>query len=324
MPLKVLLSTLALCCLFPLPAREKIRIVFYNTENLFDCYDNEEKEDEEFLPSSLRRWSASRWRQKTEQIARCIASLGEWEAPALVGLCEVENKNTLDQLVYRSSLRSQNYRYVLTDGPDVRGINVALLYQPDLFQLIGWTTYPISLPPSERPTRDILHATGTTAPTDTLDLLICHLPSKRSTASSENRCIALRTLQQKADSILSHRLEPHLLIMGDFNTHCTDPMLSTDFTDQEKRYKSLLSPNSKSIGSYKFNGMWEVIDHFYLNRDWYDRQSPAPPEGKIYQPDFLLEKDKKYGGVKPFRSWNGKRFQKGFSDHLPIYVDLYE
>lgn len=304
------------------PAQEKrLRIAFYNVENLFDCSKESGKEDDEFLPTSLRRWTIRRWNYKNEQLARSIASLGEWETPAVIGLCEVENATVLRQLTRYSSLKSHNYRYIITESPDIRGINVAILYNPRLFSVIGQQCFRIELPPQERPTRDILHVTGITSVCDTVDLFVCHLPSKLRHTAGENRRLVLQTLRRKADSTALIRTNPHIVIMGDFNTHYTDRALKKELTDSGK-YIFPFNQISRNEGSYKFNGKWELIDHFYLNAQWYNAYSTNPPCAVIHSPRFLLEKDRKYGGLKPFRTWNGKRYQGGFSDHLPIYLDI--
>ncbi len=317
-----------LCLLFisfSSSAQEKenvLRIAFYNVENLFDYQNNPDKEDDEFLPSSIRRWTPKRFRHKQEQIARSIASIGEWNIPDLIGLCEIENKNVISFLTNISSLRSYGYRYLITESKDVRGINVALLYQPERFQVINHNCYSPILPPGERPTRDILHVTGLTTTFDTIDVFVCHLPSRLNSTASVNREITLTLLRNKCDSLISRRVNPHIFIMGDFNTSPKDPMISKEFTQQEEIVKFLFSSLTTKEGSYKYNGNWELIDHFYINQGWSNSGELLPPKARIHQTDFLLEKDKKYGGKKPFRTWNGKRYQGGFSDHLPIYVEL--
>ena len=106
------------------------RTMFYNVENLFDTADNPRTEDDEFLPSGVRRWTGKRYSHKLRQIARVITAAGGWDTPAIIGLCEVENDTVISHLLYRTPLRQQHYRYCLSDSRDRRGINVAFLYQP--------------------------------------------------------------------------------------------------------------------------------------------------------------------------------------------------
>ncbi len=157
-------------------------------------------------------------------MARVITAVGEWEPPALVGLCEVENDTVLRDLTRRSPLKELNYRYVMTDSPDLRGIDVALLYQRDLFKLLSFRS--VSIPPLKqfRPTRDLLHVSGLLLTGDTLDVFVCHLPSRSGGAkeSEPYRLHAARILYTEADSILNIRLHPQIIIMGDFNDYPTN------------------------------------------------------------------------------------------------------
>lgn len=145
-------------------------------------------------------------------MARVITAVGEWEPPALVGLCEVENDTVLRDLTRRSPLKELNYRYVMTDSPDLRGIDVALLYQRDLFKLLSFRS--VSIPPLKqfRPTRDLLHVSGLLLTGDTLDVFVCHLPSRSGGAkeSEPYRLHAARILYTEADSILNIRLHHKL------------------------------------------------------------------------------------------------------------------
>lgn len=148
--------------------------------------------------------------------------MGEWTPPALVALCEVENDSVLYDLTHYSVLREVGYRYVMTHSNDERGIDVALLYQRGLFKLLDNHSITIDKPrPSDRPTRDILHVSGMLLNGDTLDILIAHFPSRSGGAkeSEPYRLKAAHRLKQTADSIISLRQYPQLLIMGDFNDY---------------------------------------------------------------------------------------------------------
>ena len=207
-------------------SQEKVpfRIVSWNIENLFDTHHDSLKNDREFLPDAMRHWNYSRYKKKLADIARVITAVGEWNPPALVGLCEVENDTVLRDLTRRSPLKELGYRYVMTSSPDLRGIDVALLYQRDLFKLLS--SRSISIPPfnQHRPTRDLLHVSGLLLTGDTLDVFVCHLPSRSGGAkeSEPYRLHAAQILRTEADSILYKRLHPQVIIMGDFNDYPTN------------------------------------------------------------------------------------------------------
>ena len=172
----------------------------------------------------MRHWNYSRYKKKLVDVARVITAIGEWSPPALVGLCEVENDTVLRDLTRRSPLKELSYRYVMTHSPDLRGIDVALLYQRDLFKLLS--SRSISIPPLKqyRPTRDLLHVSGLLLTGDTLDVFVCHLPSRSGGAkeSESYRLYAAHILRMEVDSIMSIRSLPQVIIMGDFNDYPTN------------------------------------------------------------------------------------------------------
>lgn len=167
-------------CSWNAPAQENIRfrVACWNTENLFDTHHDSLKNDYEFFPNAMRHWNYNRYKKKLSDIARVITAIGEWNAPALIGLCEVENDTVLRDLTHRSPLQELDYRYVMTDSPDLRGIDVALLYQRDLFKLLSSRSISIPVFRQHRPTRDLLHVNGLLLTGDTLDVFVCHLPSR--------------------------------------------------------------------------------------------------------------------------------------------------
>ena len=217
--------------LFPLQAQEEEPVLFqvmsYNVENCFDTADNPDVADEEFLPSGERCWTEGRYYRKLQHIAQVIQSAGGWNTPALVGLCEVENDSVMHHLLTRTSLRQLDYRYCITHGQDRRGINVALLYQRDQFRWLGSEEIEITLPQKERPTRNILHVWGEIQTSDTVDVFVCHMPSRSGgeIASRPKRLLAANRLRACVDSVLSMRTTPQCLIMGDFNDMPEDESL---------------------------------------------------------------------------------------------------
>ncbi len=318
-------------------SQSDFRVMFYNVENLFDTTDNPLKDDDDFLPDGFMRWTPWKYWEKLRNITRVITAVGEMNPPALVGLCEVENDSVLFDLTRRSPLRAQEYEYLITDSPDERGINVALLYQRHQFKLLEWYEYRINLERSgSRPTRNILHAVGELVNGDTIDVLVCHFPS-RSGGQRETepaRVQSAKVLSGKADSILSSRARPHCIIMGDFNdpprSKCLSRVLNARKPDppfRDNRLYNLFFNRSRTgeTGTYKYQGRWEVIDQMIVNGSLLRENNNLHIkdfEGRIFHPDFLLEDDNKYYGRKPFRTSSGPRYLGGFSDHLPIYMDL--
>lgn len=326
--------------LFPLwtPAQQQdFRVMSYNVENLFDTTDNPQKEDNDFLSSGNRHWTNKRYYHKLQQIAKVIIATGEWDTPALVGLCEVENDTVLTHLLHRTPLRLQNYHYCMTHGNDIRGINVALLYQQDKFGYLGNTEYPVRFSRKKhKHTRNILHVWGKVISGDTLDVFVCHFPSRYGgeKESETDRFDAALTLHTICDSLHQIRKHSQILIMGDFN----------DTPENESIRKKLIGeeslPDSSSLtlhniysgyqpvsplGSHKYQGEWSKIDQVIISSSLTDSTAAMhtkPNSFRIYAPPFLLIKDKTWRGERPFRTYYGFKYEGGYSDHLPLLLDF--
>ena len=304
-----------LCLAFPALAQESFRILFWNTENLFDCKDDPKKNDNEFLPDATRRWTYFRYRDKLKNLAKAIIASGNEYVPDLVGLCEVENDSCLYDLTRRSPLKEAGYRYVMTDSPDQRGIDVALLYQRGSFKLLQHQSIRIpSKQQKKAPTRDILHVVGKVVSGDTLDVMVVHYPSRRGgkAKSEPYRLLVAEILKHAVDSVMQVRQNPNVVIMGDFNDGPSSPVMKKLCSDG--RLVNLMQ--GKKEGTYRYRGAWEILDQFLVS------ENVRTKNAEVLQHPFLLEEDEKYGGNKPFRTYNGMRYQGGFSDHLPIILDL--
>ncbi|MDL2213291.1 endonuclease [Bacteroides sp. OttesenSCG-928-D19] len=334
----VLLIPLFLVCSSLCVAQDEspFRVLFYNVENLFDTAKDSLKQDDEFLPQSIRAWSYNRYKKKLNNVARVITAVGEWLPPALVGLCEVENDKVLRDLTRYSALKEHGYRYVMTDSPDSRGIDVALLYQRDLFKLLDYQSIGVELKEKDRTTRDILHVSGLIHTRDTLDVFVVHFPSRSSgqKASEPNRIRAARTLRNAVDSLLSVRAYPQIIVMGDFNDYPSNKSISqvldaqapADSINSHKLYHLLAGKAQKrGYGTYKYQGDWGLLDHLIVSGNLLNPSAPFyTNEGKsaIAQLPFLLIDDEKYGGKRPHRTYYGMKYEGGYSDHLPVYVDF--
>lgn len=305
------------------------QVISYNVENCFDTTDDPNVADEEFLPNGDRHWTNGRYYRKLQHIAQVIQSAGEWNSPALIGLCEVENDSVIHHLLTRTSLRQLNYRYCITHGQDQRGINVALLYQREQFRLFGSEELPIPLPPKERPTRNILHVWGEIQNSDTIDVFVCHMPSRSGgeIASRPKRLLAASRLRSCVDSLLRLRTTPQFLIMGDFNDMPQDESLFQQLRAHVYPTDSTIQPNElynlfyTAEGSYKYKGEWNQLDHLIVNGLLLDNRHTLHLQengNQIYRPDFLLTNDKTWRGKRPLRTYYGYQYEAGYSDHLPL------
>lgn len=293
-------------------AQDSMVFVELNCENLFDCRHDSLKDDYEFLPEGSHHWTPSRYWHHQNNIAQTILSTSQKSIPDLVALCEVENDSVLFDLTHRSLLRNAGYEYVMTNSPDPRGIDVALLYSPLSFRLEN--SYPIRITPLKnmRPTRDILYAVGQTNQGSRLHVFVLHAPSRTGGEMQTRpfRKAVTDRLQQSVDSVFTVEPQANIIIAGDFN----------DYRPPVPRGMIHISASAKgtngALGTYKYQREWGSLDHIFispsLNRN--------PTDCHIADAPFLLTDDKKYGGVKPHRNYLGPKYQRGFSDHLPLVI----
>lgn len=327
--------------------RDTFKVAFWNVENLFDTERDSLKHDEEFQPASIRGWHWQRYKKKLADVARVITAIGEWTPPALVGVCEVENHRVLNDLTRYAPLRELHYNYVMTESADLRGIDVALLYQRHQFKVLSCVCIRPDPGGNDRPTRDLLHVTGLTPRLDTLDVFVVHFPSRAggAKASEPRRLKVAALLKATTDSLVRVRREPRILIMGDFNDYphnkAITKTLQVQLPDDEPKPSVLYHLLSRRIkeeggkkkdgskptvsGSYKYQGEWGLLDHLIVSGLLLDRTTGFYTEENkagVFAPPFLLTDDEKFGGKQPFRTYNGMKYQGGYSDHLPVYADF--
>ena len=297
---------------------QSLTLVELNCENLFDYRHDEGKDDSEYLPEATRHWTKKRYWRKLNNIAQEILSTADDGIPDLVALCEVENDSVLRDLSRRSLLRNAGYDYLMTASPDLRGIDVALLYSPLTFAPLS--SQPLRVTPVDgmRPTRDILYVSGLISSGDTLHVFVVHFPSRfgGERYSRPFRQAAADRLCQALDSIRACSPEAAVLIAGDFNDGLGSPVLQQLSRQGLHNLTAEAPGNNGAAGTYRYRGRWERIDHVLASRVLYNKVETA----FIHAPQFLLEDETRYGGVRPRRTYNGMRYQPGYSDHLPLVV----
>jgi len=270
--------------------------------------------------------------------------MNEWEPPEIIGLAEIENANVLQKLCYQTGLKKYHYRYIHYDSPDMRGIDVALIYRKDKIEILQ--SYPIPIVFPFEPTaknRDILYAkaliiadTVANIFADTLHLFVNHWTSRYGGhgATIPKRKYYAKVLRMKVDSLLSINSNANIIIMGDLNDYPNDESLTKYL--QAKNYKdekengtlfNLMFPlmDGKNVGTHKTQEFWGCLDQFIVSKALLDGKGRWQVEKKqafIFAPQFLLDEDEKYGGVKTFRTYSGPKYLGGYSDHLPVMVVL--
>lgn len=309
------------------------RVAFYNLENLFYPEDDSLKRDGDFTPEGKRNWSYYRYHEKSNHMAKAILSIGEWSAPALVGVAEIENRKVLEDLVQTEVLRKFGYEIIHYESPDRRGIDVGLLYRKNMFTPITTLPIPVSMLDEEGfATRDILYAKGLTPAQDTLHLFVCHWPSRYGgqARSEPKRIQAAIQLRYFTDSLQAYRPDASILVMGDFNDEYFNISLKDSLgaavpeRNTEARLFNLMATLPKVEGSHRYRGTWAYLDQVIVSSSLLDGQGMdiKAKKAHVTQHPFLLETDDRYPGKVPFRTFIGLKYNGGFSDHLPVYVDL--
>jgi hypothetical protein len=318
---------------------KEIRVMFYNVENLFDVVNDSLKNDDEYTKSGLRHWNYSRLERKINNISKVVISIGVWQAPEIIGLCEVENRYVLSQLALDSPLKNFGYKIIHRDSPDPRGIDVAMLYLPEKLTPVETHYIGIQYPfePGSR-TRDILYVKGLIFNTDTIHIFVNHWPSRFGgySATTAKRKYVAEVLRKKVDSIMKIQPNARILIMGDFNDEAKDESISKGLKAKSdslnlqagELYDMMTGAGSNwNHGTIKDKELWLTIDQFIVSASLLNDKKGAhttPHSVHILDAPFLLQSDDTWFGQKPFRTYYGPKYLGGFSDHLPIYMDLYK
>jgi hypothetical protein len=336
----VLLFTAALCFAGKKKGGAVYAVGFYNVENLFDTIHDAGKNDYEFLPEGTFQWTQEKYRHKLRNIARVLSELGTDDAPATgcaaIGLAEVENRQCLDDLCREAPLKARGYRFVHVEGPDQRGIDCALLYNPRLFQVRHVCLVPYIYTREEdslRATRGFLTVSGTMGG-EHVAIIVCHLPSRGAPAICRED--GGRQLRAVKDSIVNDDPHVKLLIMGDMNDDPHDTSMA-EALGACRRQKDVEAPAglwnpwwdilASCRGTLKYQGAWNLFDQIIVS------QSLVPADDgssdgtlklwryDIFNRDYLLQHDGAYRGS-PLRTHAGGRWLNGYSDHLPTVVAL--
>ena len=327
-----------------------IRVAFWNMENFFDPFVDSTKTYNAFTEDGMQHWTKTRFYKKRNNMYKAILAMSENHPLGILGMCEVENEYVLSALFEQTPLKKHNYRWVHYEGPDKRGIDPAIVYSLDHFQLVESAVFPYYNPEDTTyHSRDILYAKfiavevpepveGPSHIADTLHVFVNHWPSRYSgeLETVGSRSCSAAILHAKVDSIMTAAPEgyqPKVIMMGDLNDCPTDPSVydvlrARHLSEMEEGCLINLFGKNDGLGfegTLKHQADWQIFDQIIV--------TPAVMEGnvglhyqegsaRIFHADFMLEDDETYHGKKLFRTYIGPRYFGGFSDHLPVYMDL--
>lgn len=262
------------------------------------------------------------------------------QPPSIIGLAEIENRKVLNDLTQNTPLGKFNYQIIHKDSPDPRGIDVGLLYRPDYFKPLNYSFIHVFFSfDSTRKTRDIIYIKGIALGHDTIHVFVNHWPSRmKGQARSEHlRDETAKILRHKTDSLFCISKNSKIIIIGDFNDDPDDESIQNNLKAlpiKDKIVNGQLYDLSEKwlkdisvIGTIKYKGKWSVFDQVIVSSGMLVSNSKylkcLPSSASIYFPNFLLTDDKNYSGKTPYRTYNGYKYAGGFSDHLPVYLDLF-
>jgi len=336
---KIILLTVLIFCLEGLNAQTYRAgiIAFYNLENLFDTIDNEGVLDEEFTPEGLDRWTGEKYRHKLNNMAVAISRIGEddgWKGgPAVLGVSEIENRGVLEDLIAHPALRESGYQIVHYDSPDLRGVDVALLYRTRFFRVTASSSNELMLYNDEGErvfTRDQLVVSGI-FDGEPMHFIVNHWPSRSGgeMTTRPRRNAAARLTRHLVDSLAGIDPEAKIFVMGDLNDDPSNESLRTWLRaapdpgkmKEGEMFNAMYPLYKKGIGSLYYRDGLNLFDQIIITRSLLgdDYSSYRFHKARVFNSSFLVQKDGQFKGY-PLRTLVGTVFQGGYSDHFPVYV----
>ncbi|MDR0790014.1 MAG: endonuclease/exonuclease/phosphatase family protein [Bacteroidales bacterium] len=323
------LATL-LCVLPHIVLAQKEVILFHNCENFFYPTNDSIKDDDEFTINGRKHWTWARFEKKRDMLAKTYIAAGQGEYPAIIGLCEVEGNKVLDALCFDSPLRKGGYKYIHYPSQDVRGIDVALLYNESKFKILHSKQITPQIQSTDEPTRDVLYVKGTLNKTFNINIYVIHAPSRREQNIKQQLRENIFTMIKNDIDSLRQEGEENFLVMGDLNDNPWDESvvkgLQTEITDTENEQylTNLMQGNQGKTGSYYYGGDLLSFDQFlvspnFKSKIFYPNQADTT---HIFKPQFLRNNDPRVRLEIPHSTYRRFRYAGGVSDHFPIILHL--
>ena len=308
-------------------------IGFYNIENLFDTEHDEGKNDYEYLPDGANHWTPMKYEHKLRNMSRALADMGTERLPgigcALIGVSEVENARCLTDLCAQEPLAKRGYKFVHVEGPDRRGVDCALLYNPRFFEPVKvWLQPYVLRDPDMHPTRGFLTTQGVLAG-DSITVIVCHWPSRF--GGPALRIWAGEQVAAEKDSILRANPSMKVIVMGDMNDDPMDPSMAKALGARRKiadvRDGMMYNPWWQILldgrGTLRYQGGWNLFDQIVMTPNAIDRDGTKSYEtltfykAEVQRFEYLMQDDGRFKG-NPKRTHAGGVWLNGYSDHLPV------
>lgn len=308
-----------------------ITVAFYNLENLFDTIDDPNILDDDFTEKGSLKWTEQRYDNKVFKLSKAISQIGYETTrtlPAIVGLAEVENKKVLNDLVNHDGLKEGGYDYVHYNSPDERGIDTAMLYRKDCFEVLEAAPITVLVYNQEKIrdfTRDILYVRGKLYG-EVVHFYVNHWPSRREGAQETDykRIAAAQTVIKHVEKVKESDPDGTFIIMGDFNDDPASKSIN-EYLLMDEFYNPMLSMlMPDEVGSSTYKARWNLFDQILISTNLLASNKNALSfiRSEILSERFLEDWDKRYQGF-PFRTYAGRKYLGGYSDHFPVYIILH-
>jgi predicted extracellular nuclease len=316
---------------------DSVVVGFYNVENLFDTIDSPGVNDLEFTPGESKQWNQQRYQQKLKQLVSVMQGIGDTSKtamPAVMGLCELENKNVLAELVNQDGIKEYDYQMVHVDSPDKRGIDVGLIYRSEYFEMNNYKAVPLMIYDQVSGkriyTRDQLVVSGKLLG-EPVHFIVNHWPSRYGgeERSRPLRAEAAKLTRSLVDSILKVDADANVVVMGDLNDdpenisvkEILNAVVRKDL-QKESLYNPLAEQHTKDKGTLCYRGRWNMFDQLIVTQNLLDGEGGLKLDhARVYDANYLKVQSGKYKGY-PLRTYVGRRYDGGYSDHFPVYMML--
>ncbi len=302
-------------------------IAFYNAENLFDVFVDNKVISNDFLPFSAKNWTLKRYESKINKLGLVISKIGFTSVqrpPAIIGMAEVENDKVLNDLIKSKDLNPYNYGFVHYNSMDERGIDVALLYNKDEFTIEYSKAIPLVIEDefgNRDYTRDILLVTGYLDGLK-VHVLVNHWPSRHEGRDETEfkRIYAADQVTKIMSSLQNDDSNAQIIVMGDFNDNPNSQSI-INLKTFNGLFNTLESVWSYSRGSVNHNFTWIQFDQIFLTQNFLDANQNGFKfiKADIFDEKFLTQYEGRFKG-QPHRTYLGKKYIGGFSDHFPVYI----
>ncbi|WP_179337369.1 endonuclease/exonuclease/phosphatase family protein [Winogradskyella ludwigii] len=304
-------------------------IAFYNIENLFDIKNNPHTHDNDFLPTSQKRWTPKRYQKKLLKLGSIIPKIGNEDnqiAPVIIGLAEVENANVISDLINSKNLIEENYDFIHYDSMDERGIDVALLYKPDIFKVEHSETFSVYLENEKGMqdyTRDILLVQGLLN-NENINIIVNHWSSRREGVKETEfkRIAGANAVNAIIKTLKTENSDAKIIVMGDFNDNPNSKSIKL-LEEESNLYNPFKTVWSRDNGSLSHNFQWNLFDQILFTTNFFDTNNSKLifSNAKVFNSKILTQNHGKYKG-QPFRTFVGKKYKGGYSDHFPVFIEL--